>query len=202
MITRPNTGVPTYEEALEIERDMSVLDSELSSPSSLARRIMFTGDWFTVADLAALVGRTPSLIHQTMAVMKKIGFRFEKRSVGHGRGGPLEIRLQNPAYRPSKAALDAYRRNAPNGRVANKAKRTPRPVKDSSAAGDAFRAKERERKRRARVRAAAEERPAELPMLPTLGDSLQVAALACADDGSVLIALHGEKRAWTVVVVG
>jgi hypothetical protein len=161
---------PNYEEALEMERDPAVPDSALPTPSSLARRLMFTGEWFTVNGLAAQIGKPnksgQSLIYQTMGVMKRIGFVFEKRPlgsralerVGQGRGGPAEIRLRNPGHRPSKATLDAYRREAPNGGPANKAKRTPREM-DMSPEAEARRARDRARKRRSRV-ASGEAKPA------------------------------------------
>lgn len=193
LLGNANNGLPNYEEALALERDPTIPDAALPTPSSLARRIMFRGEWFTVTGLAAAIGKPTksgqSLVYQTISVMKKIGFHFEKRPLGsreldrmgEGRGGPAEIRLRNPGHTPSKALLDVYRKGAPNGRDAHKTQRDVQPPADQSTA-EARRRKDRERKRRAAAsRELAVPEPIEdarpLVPMPTIGIDSLVASL-------------------------
>lgn len=190
VVTR-ETGkaVPLFEDAFVMERDLSVPDDALPTPSSLARRVMFRGDWFEINELAAAIGKPnksgQSLVYQTMSVMKRLGFQFEKRPAG-GRGGPVRLRLTNPSHQPSRQKLEGHRKAAPNGAAASKATRN---FKVKEAEADERRRKDRERKRRQRAALSAGSVPERVPpgevVLVRPGDDV----LPQVDEGSLVARL-------------
>lgn len=202
---------PSFEESLALERNPLVADFELPTKTSLARRKVLRGEWFRFDSLAAEIGKPDkagvSLVNQCVAIMRHLGFRFEKRTskAADAPKGSLEYRLTNPRYTPSKAKIEEHRASTSKARRKQAADESKRAV-DAATPGPAT-----------AVELAAPTNghdsngstgflpdvPFDLDRLPRLGEPVYFAGLALdEDDGSVRAMLRSERGAWTVALEG
>ncbi len=175
----------TQSERLAAARNLDLPLPETATHADRMRRRLFEGEKLNTIDVRDEYGVSHPFLAQQISTMKKFGYEFEREMEKRGDDNASTYRLLNPEHKPPE-----------------KVERKPRSLLQDATNR---RARERKREQRAKAKTTSAIEPAtngHAPLLPTLGDQVQVSFLAIGNDGEVRVGIRRGEQSWLLKLEG